>query len=102
MKLARINDGLRVLRLYWGKSQSALAVELGISQSYLSEIEAGRKDVTLDLLQRYGVVLNVPMSRLLFFVEQMEGVPKPTRGRVFIAGKALELLKALVPEEDAA
>jgi hypothetical protein len=29
----------------------------------------------------------------------MEGAPKPTRGRVFIAGKVLDLLKALVPED---
>jgi transcriptional regulator with XRE-family HTH domain len=99
VKLALINEGLRVLRLYWGKSQAALATELGISQSYVSEIEAGRKDVTLDLLKRYSEVLNVPMSRLLFFVEEMEGVPKPTRGRVFVAGKALDLLKTLVPED---
>jgi transcriptional regulator with XRE-family HTH domain len=99
VKFALINEGLRVLRLYWGKSQASLAAELGISQSYLSEIEAGRKDATLDLLQRYSDALNVPMSRLLFFVEEMEGAPKPTRGRVFIAGKVLDLLKALVPED---
>jgi transcriptional regulator with XRE-family HTH domain len=99
MKLVLINEGLRVLRLYLGKSQSTLATELGISQSYLSEIEAGRRDATLQLLQRYSDVLGVPMSRLLLFVEEMEGVPKATRGRVFIAGKALDLLKALIPDD---
>lgn len=99
MKLALINEALRVMRLYWGKSQAALASELGISQSYLSEIEAGKKEATLDLLRRYSEALNVPMSRLLFFVEQMEGVPSPTRGRVFVAGKALELLRSLIPED---
>jgi transcriptional regulator with XRE-family HTH domain len=99
MKLKMINEGLKIVRLYWGKSQAALAAELGISQSYLSEIEAARKDVTLDLLQRYSNALDIPMSRLLFFVEEMEGMPKPTRGRLFVAGKALDLLKALVPED---
>jgi transcriptional regulator with XRE-family HTH domain len=99
MKHKMINEGLKVVRLYWGKSQAALATELGISQSYLSEIEAARKDVTLDLLQRYSDTLDIPISRLLFFVEEMEGVPKPTRGRIFVAGKALDLLKALIPED---
>jgi transcriptional regulator with XRE-family HTH domain len=99
MKLSLINEALKVLRLYWGKSQASLAAELGISQPYLSEVEAGRKDATLELLQRYSDVLKVPMSRLLFFVEEMEGAPKPTHGRVFIAGRALDLLRALVPED---
>lgn len=99
MKLALINEGLKVLRLYWGKSQSELATQIGISQSYLSEIESGHKEATLELLRRYSDTLNVPMSRLLFFVEEMEGAPKPNRGRVFIAGKTLDLLKGLIPED---
>ena len=99
MKLALINEGLKVLRLYWGKSQSELAAQLGISQSYLSEIERGHKEATLDLLRRYSETLNIPVSRLMFFVEEMEGAPKPSRGRVFIAGKTLDLLKRLLPED---
>ena len=99
MKLALINEGLKVLRLYWGKSQSELATQLGISQSYLSEIEGGHKEATLDLLRRYSEALNIPMSRLLFFVEEMEGAPKPNRGRIFIAGKTLDLLKGLILED---
>ena len=99
MKLALINEGLKIVRLYWGKSQSELANQLGISQSYLSEIEGGRKEATLDLLRRYSETLSIPMSKLLFFVEEMDGVPKPNRGRVFIAGKTLELLRGLIPED---
>jgi transcriptional regulator with XRE-family HTH domain len=99
VKTTLVNEGLRIVRLYWGRSQAALATELGISQSYLSEIEAARKDVTLDLLRRYSEVLNVPMSRLLLFAEEMEGAPKATRGRLFVAGKALKLLKTLIPED---
>jgi transcriptional regulator with XRE-family HTH domain len=99
MNLILINEALKVLRLYWGKSQSTLASDLGISQSYLSEIESGRKEVTLDLLQRYSNALKIPLSRLLFFAEAMEGAPKPTRGRLFVAGKVLDLLKTLIPED---
>jgi transcriptional regulator with XRE-family HTH domain len=99
MNLILINEALKVLRLYWGKSQSAIAADLGISQSYLSEIESGRKEVTLELLRRYSNTLDIPLSRLLFFAEEMEGAPKPTRGRVFVAGKILDLLKTLIPED---
>jgi transcriptional regulator with XRE-family HTH domain len=99
MKPTLINEGLKILRLYWGRSQSDLAKDLGISQSYLSEIEAGRKEATLDLLRRYSESLHVPMSQLLFFVEEMEGAPKATRGRIFVAGKVLDMLKTLIPDD---
>ena len=99
MKPARINESLRTLRLYWGKSQGEMADVLGISQSYLSEIERGRKEVTLDLLARYSKQLNVPLSSLLFFAESMEGAPPPRRGQLFVAGKVLDLLKKLIPED---
>ena len=99
MNPSLINQGLKVLRLYWGRSQSDLAEDLGISQSYLSEIETGRKEVSLELLRRYSEKLNVPLSQLLFFVEEMEGAPKATRGRVFVAGKILDILKTLIPDD---
>ena|SRR5882672_5448789 len=99
MKPQMINESLRVLRLYWGKSQADLAGELGVSQSYLSEVERGRKDVTFELLQRYSERLRVPMSSLMLFAEKMEGSPPPTKGRVFVASKVLGLLKRLVPDE---
>jgi len=35
----------------------------------------------------------------MFFAEEMEGAPRPMRGRVFIAGKTLNLLKKLIPED---
>ena len=98
MRVALINEGLKVLRHYWGKSQIELSAKLGISQSYLSEIESGQKEATLDLLRRYSEVLAIPMSRLLFFVEEMEGAPRPSRGRLLIAGKTLDILKTIIPE----
>ncbi|WP_349370175.1 helix-turn-helix transcriptional regulator [Salinarimonas sp.] len=94
-----INESLRLVRLYWGKSQSELAAELNISQSYLSEIERGHKDVTLELLSKYSDALQVKMSDLMFFAEEVENQPPPSKGRIFIAGKAVELLKRMIPDE---
>ena len=99
MKIKMLNESLRILRLYWGKSQEDLAAELGISQSYLSEIERGRKEVTIEILQRYSDLLHIPMSSLMLFAEQMEGEPPLKRGRLFIANKTLNLLKSLLPDE---
>jgi len=49
-----------------------LSKKLGISQSYLSEIERGKKTPTLDLLQKYGEVFNLKVSTLLFFSEELD------------------------------
>lgn len=99
MNVPRINEALKLVRLYWGKTQVDLARLLGISQSYLSEVEKGKREVTLDLLGRYSSALNVPMSTLLFFAESIEGAAPVSRGRFLMAGKALKLLKRLVPDE---
>ena len=94
-----INEALKLIRLYWGKSQAEMAREVEMSQSYLSEIEAGRKEVTLDILRKYSDRLDIPMSSLLLFAERIEGQPIPSRGKVFIAGKTLSLLKKLIPDD---
>ena len=94
-----INDALKVVRIYWGKTQSELADTLGLSQSYISEVEKGKREVTLDLLGRYSKELRIPMSSLMLFAERVKGVPAPTRGKMFVAGKALTLLKRLIPDE---
>ncbi len=49
-----IAEALRLLRTYHNTTQSQLAADLGISKSYLSEIESGKKRVTLDLFRQYS------------------------------------------------
>lgn len=94
-----INEALRVVRLYWGKTQSELAGLLGISQGYVSDIEKGNREVTLDLLGRYSRALGIPMSSLMLFAEQMEGGPPVARGKLLLAGKALNFLKRIMPDD---
>jgi len=94
-----VNESLKLIRLYWGKTQSEMAAEVGVSQSYISEMEKAKRDVTLDLLEKYARVLNVPMSRLLLFAENVEGAPPMGRGRLFVANKVMDLLRTLVPDD---
>lgn len=94
-----INDALRLLRLYLGLSQQALAVELEISQSMISEVESGTKAVSMELLERYSQKLDVRMSQLLFFAEELDGEPIKTRGKLIIASRVLTLLEKLSPRE---
>ncbi|NZD49167.1 helix-turn-helix domain-containing protein [Rhizobium leguminosarum] len=98
-KRPMINDALRLLRLYLGLSQKELAVELEISQSMVSEIESGAKSVSMELLERYSAKLDVRMSQLLFFAEELNGEPIKTKGKLIIASRVLSLLEKLSPRE---
>ena len=94
-----INQALKLVRLYWGLTQAELSKDLDVSQSLVSEIEKGQKDVSLDLLERYSKALRVPMSQLLFFAEEIDGKPVATRGRLIFADHVLKILEGLKPNE---
>ena len=92
-----LNESLKVLRAYLGMTQAELATKLGLSQSYLSELERGDKEVSIDVLRKYSKELDIPMSSLLFFAESLEGEVPISRKRIFIAGKVLKILKQIAP-----
>jgi transcriptional regulator with XRE-family HTH domain len=94
------NDALRLMRVFHDMSQTNLADKLGISKSYLSEIEKGeKKKVTLDLLERYSQVFNIPVSSLMFFAEQVDqGNYEKVRSSV--AGKVLKMLDWIATTQD--
>jgi len=68
--------------------QVDLAEKLQISKSYLSEIESGNKTISVDLLDKYSQIFNVPASTFLIF---KESVVKPMDKKQ--AARAARLLK---------
>jgi transcriptional regulator with XRE-family HTH domain len=96
-KRPMINEALRLLRLYCGFSQAEMASLASITQSMVSDIEAGRKAVSMDLLEAYSRATGVKMSQLLFFAEEIDGQPIARRGQLIIADKVLKLLEAIKP-----
>lgn len=99
--IADCNRALKLLRTYHQYTQVGLAKRLGISNSYLSELEKGDKTPGLDLLERYSEVFKMPVSSILFFSESINEDRKPgTKLRVAAADKILRLLEWL-QERDA-
>ncbi len=91
-----LNRALKLLRTYHQYSQIELAKRLGISNSYLSELEKGDKTPGLDLLGRYSEVFKMPVSSIMLFSESIEDGLKPgERLRVAAADKILRLLEWL-------
>lgn len=66
-----INQALKKIREFHNMKQNELANSIGISNSYLSEIESGKKSPSLDLLQKYSDLFDIPVSSLIYFSEEL-------------------------------
>src|SRR3546814_2802023 len=62
---------------------------------YLSEIERGLKTPTLDIIQRYATVFDMPVSSIMFFSENLDQKSTLDQARTFVAGKVVSLLQFL-------
>ncbi|KPQ19687.1 helix-turn-helix domain-containing protein [Halomonas sp. HL-93] len=56
---------LRQARLDAGLTQIELAEAIGCSQSDISRLESGQRDITLERLKAIAAVLGVPVAQLL-------------------------------------
>lgn len=96
-----LHEALRLIRVYHDVNQSVTAEKLGISKSHLSEIEGGKKKPSIDLLERYSQVFDVPISSILFFSENVGKGPMYEKARRMVAGKLLRLLKYIDDKAEA-
>lgn len=95
-----LNEALRLVRVFHDIKQSQLAEMLGISRSYLSEIESGKKVASIDLLEKYAEIFEIPPSSLLLFSENIEkGIPSE-KARVMFAKKIIKIMNWLSDTED--
>lgn len=95
-----LNKALRLIRVFHDMSQTKLAKKLGISKSYLSEIESGKKTISVNLLDNYVKVFNIPASSLLLFSENLKSDKLSERTRVFAANKIIKILDWIALSEN--
>lgn len=88
-----ISNALKVVRQYHNISQVNLAKNLSISNSYLSELESGKKEPTLEILHKYAAEFKVPLSSLVVFSETLEGKQSQSKARAFISKKMIKILE---------
>lgn len=94
-----LNRALKLLRTFHQLSQTETAKLLGISNSYLSEIESGSKTPNLELLERYSTVFKLPVSSILLFSEQIDQAPVGNRLKIKAADKVLKMLEWIAEKE---
>ncbi|WP_417494640.1 helix-turn-helix transcriptional regulator [Maricaulis sp.] len=99
-----ISEALRLLRVFHDLKQKELAEKLGVSNSYVSEIENGNRTPSLDVIERYAETFRIPVSSIMFFAENI-GATQPSGrsasiGRTAIASKILDFLRLIEAKTD--
>ncbi|MBS0210345.1 MAG: helix-turn-helix transcriptional regulator [Planctomycetes bacterium] len=61
----RFGDNLRKVRKSRGLSQEGLADKAALHRTYISSVERGERNVTLETIEKLAKALGVPMTRLI-------------------------------------
>ena len=86
---------IRELRKRKNLSQEELSGLTNISQTYISQIESGKKTPTLDVLQTIGEKIGVPFQIISFLSLNEDAIPEGKREHY----KAIEpAVKAMIKE----
>lgn len=94
-----LHRALRTLRVFHRSSQIDLAHKLDISNSYLSEIEKGVKKPSIELLEKYSAIFNIPVSSILLFSEELGATSKGGKLKFQAANKVLQILEWIAASE---
>ena len=90
-----IGKSIKMCRNSLGLSQEDLAEKIGMSMSYISLIEQGKRDPAISTIDHIASALGVPVSLLTFLAadpSELKGVPEDLRDR--LSGIAFRLFNA--------
>lgn len=66
----QLNKTLKLLRLSKQWNQVTLAQKIGISRSYLSELESGKKKPSLETLEKYSFAFELSVWKIIWLSEK--------------------------------
>lgn len=69
---------IKLIRNYHGYSQRDLSNASGLPQSVISEVESSSKTITLRTLEAYSRTLNIPISIIVRFAEDLTDAMEAT------------------------
>lgn len=94
-----VGDVLKRTRAIYGYKASEMSVMLGISNSYLSEIENNKKTPSLELLQRYADILGIRLSSLILLSENL-GEEQKNRSQEYVKKMMIRLIEHMSRGEE--
>lgn len=65
---------IRFLRKSLNWSQEDLALEANVNKNYICDLENGRRNPSLDILERIALALHISLSELFRGVETIPGI----------------------------
>lgn len=86
-----ISRVLKCIRLYSKYNQKQLSILLGVSPSYICEIELGKKEPSFTILKNYSKTFDIPISTILLFSENYGN--KPNKMIQLMCKKTLSLFE---------
>lgn len=95
-----ICDTLKKLRNIYGFKASEMSTKLGISSSYLSEIENGKKQPSLELLNKYSEIFDIKLSSLILISETYEEAEAKGKATVMIRNMMMHLINGMSQDGD--
>ena len=87
-KAPGLNKALKAFRVFHRMTQKNIAEKLELPASFVSEMETGKKTVTLSLVEKYASLFKVPSWEIVYLGEAYDR----NRTRKGISGKRLDLL----------
>ena len=93
-----IGQSIRLLRIDKAKErQNVFSINIGITQSYLSQIENGQKKASTELLEKIANYLQIPLPILFWFgVEEKDIRPHLTGHFRFIKPSIDKMLESII------
>ena len=90
-----ISEALRLIRVFHDMKQNEAAEALGLSKSYVSELENGHKAPSMEVIEKYSEVFSIPPSSILFFSESIGRDNADQSIKNAIADKVISFLKLI-------
>lgn len=75
-----MGEVLKKIRTIYGYTAKEMSSHLGISPSYLSEIENNKKRPSLDLLEKYSEIFEIKVSSIIAMSENYDDDIKNKKG----------------------
>lgn len=92
---------LKNIRIFYHQTQSELSDKLDLSRSYISEIESGNKVPTLEVLQKYSEIFDIPLSSIMLFAEEYKNKKSlKKKAKSLLAKKAITFLNWICKEDE--
>ena len=94
-KLFGRNKALKVFRKFHRMTQQELGTQLNFSKSFVSDIETGKKNVSIKLVDRYAEAFSVPSWEILYLAELYDSKCHNSK----ITGKLLNIIEWITADE---